>query len=111
MTETILKWLYMFLIMSTFITFITFRPSALQTHPTQARSKDRASKAANVVEETSPSSLDDLHQVFRVYSIQSRVEPLRVTVIAYGHKLDMKLDTGSAASIISEDTFKSLFQE
>ena len=32
--------------------------------PTQACSKGRAPKAANVVEETSPSSLDDLHQVF-----------------------------------------------
>ena len=86
------------------------KPSVIP-YLTQARSKGRSPKAANVVEETSTSSLDDLHQGFRVYSIPSRVVPLRVTVTAYGHKLDMELDTGSALSIISEDTFKSLFQD
>ena len=86
------------------------KPSVIP-HPTQARSKGRSPKVANVVEETSTSSLDDLHQGFRVYSIPSRVAPLRVTITAYGRKLNMELDTGSAVSVISGDTFKSLFHD
>ena len=47
---------------------------------------------------------------FRVYPSPSRVAPFRVTVTAYVHKLNMELDTGSAVSVISEDTIKSLFK-
>ena len=59
------------------------KPSTLHTHPSQAYANGRPPKAVNVVKETNLSSLDDLHQVFRINSIPSRVAPLKVIVTAY----------------------------
>ena len=46
-----------------------------------------------------------------VPSLTSIVAPIPVTVMANGQTSKMKLDTGAAVSLISEDTYKAKFKD
>ena len=61
-------------------------------------------------EESSP--LEELtpeeSNLFMIYSLSSRSDPIKLVMEVNGHKLDIELDTGASVSVISEDTFNSV---
>ena len=58
---------------------------------------------------TSSSNVQSLS--YTLFPVISRSQPIMLSVKANGHDLRMELDTGAAVSIISEDTFKSVFKD
>ena len=57
------------------------------------------------------SSSDVQFLSYTLFPVISTFQPIMVSVQANGRALRMELDTGAAVSIISEDTFKSVFKD
>ena len=90
--------------------------SASSTRPQQGPGAQPRSQRTHTVDtgpggsRETPSSEDE-EEVYAIFNLRQKKQPIRVEVIVNGQKLSMELDTGAALTIMSETTYYALWPQ